>query len=86
MIAAGTGRRGAEALAGRLADAVAETAAPQGAPLAVSVGIAVYGEDAWDADGLVGAADESALAARAAGVRVSTGDDPPPPAGPRLVG
>ncbi len=86
VIATGTGRRGAEALAGRLGDAVAATAAPQGAPLAVSIGIAVYGEDAWDADGLVAAADESALAARAAGVRMSSGEDPPPPAGPRLVG
>lgn len=84
VIAAGSGRRGAEALAERLAAAVAAVAAPHGSPLAISVGIAVYGEDAWDAEGLIGAADEAALAARASGARPpGRGGEPPP--GPRLV-
>jgi len=85
VIAAGAARRGAEALAARLAEAVSAAAAPHGAPLRISVGIAVYGEDAWDAEALIAAADEAGLAARAAGARTAGGEDSPP-SGPRLVG
>lgn len=85
VIATGTGRRGAETLAGRLATAVAAVGAPHGSPLTITVGIAVYGEDAWDAETLIAAADESALAARASGERPRGDRDGPPP-GPRLVG
>jgi len=85
VIAAGAARRGAEALAARLAEAVSAAAAPHGAPLRISVGIAVYGEDAWDAEALIAAADEAGLAARASGARTAGGDDSPP-TGPRLVG
>lgn len=85
VIAAGAARRGAEALAERLAAAVSAAAAPHGSPLRISVGIAVYGEDAWDAEALIAAADEAGLAARASGARGTGGEDSPP-AGPRLVG
>jgi len=85
VIAAGAARRGAEALAARLAEAVSAAAAPHGSPLGISVGIAVYGEDAWDAETLIAAADEAGLAARASGTHAGGAGDEPP-AGPRLVG
>lgn len=84
VIAAGAARRGAEALAERLEEAVSAAAAPYGSPLRITVGIAVYGEDAWDAEALIAAADEAGLAARASGARTGGGGEPP--TGPRLVG
>jgi GGDEF domain-containing protein len=59
------------ALGQRLADAVAAAAFHHGAPLAVSIGLAVSPDDALDADTLAAHADEGLFAARAAGVRLA---------------
>lgn len=64
------GRGRAEALARRLADAVAAIQAPHGAPLCVSVGLAVHPDDGRDAGSLCAYAEEAMLAARAAGITV----------------
>jgi GGDEF domain-containing protein len=65
-----TGRPGAQALAERIADAVAAVEPWGGAPLGVSIGIAVLGEDGDDAPGLLEAAEEDRFAASARGVSV----------------
>jgi GGDEF domain-containing protein len=67
VVAAELGASGGRALAERLADAVAAAAAPKGAPLSVSVGIAAAPADGTDLDDLVARADEALFAARAAG-------------------
>jgi len=59
------------ALGQRLADAVADAAFHRGAPLAISIGLAVSPDDALDADMLAAHADEGLFAARAAGVRLA---------------
>jgi GGDEF domain-containing protein len=59
------------ALGQRLADAVAAAAFHHGAPLAISIGLAVSPDDALDADMLAAHADEGLFAARAAGVRLA---------------
>jgi len=59
------------ALGQRLADAVSSAAAHHGAPLALSIGLAVAPVDAIDADMLAAHADEGLFAARAAGVRLA---------------
>jgi GGDEF domain-containing protein len=59
------------ALGQRLADAVAAAAYHQGAPLALSIGLAVAPDDALDAEMLAAHADEGLFAARAAGVRLA---------------
>jgi GGDEF domain-containing protein len=59
------------ALGQRLADAVAAAAFHQGAPLALSIGLAVAPDDALDAEMLAAHADEGLFAARAAGVRLA---------------
>ena len=59
------------ALGQRLADAVSAAAFHHGAPLAVSIGLAVAPHDAMDADMLSAHADEGLFAARAAGVRLA---------------
>jgi GGDEF domain-containing protein len=59
------------ALGQRLADAVAAAAFHHGAPLSVSIGLAVSPDDALDADTLAAHADEGLYAARAAGVRLA---------------
>ena len=61
----------ARLLGERLGDAVARAASLHGAPLTVSIGIAVCPDDATDPDGLVAHADEGVFAARAAGVRLA---------------
>jgi GGDEF domain-containing protein len=68
VVAAELGSSGGRALAERLADAVAAAAAPKGAPLSVSIGIAAAPADGTDADALAVHADEALFAARAAGV------------------
>jgi GGDEF domain-containing protein len=80
IIARETARAGAMALGGRIAEAVEEAPAWRGAPLAVSVGVAVLGEDGPDAARLIEAAEEARFAAAATGVRVmpqSDGETPP---------
>jgi GGDEF domain-containing protein len=59
------------ALGQRLADAVSTAAFHHGAPLAMSIGLAVAPDDAIDADMLAAHADEGLFAARAAGVRLA---------------
>jgi GGDEF domain-containing protein len=67
VVASELGASGGRALAERLADAVAAAAAPKGAPLSVSVGIAAAPADGTDLDDLAARADEALFAARAAG-------------------
>ena len=59
------------ALGQRLADAVAAAAFHHGAPLSLSIGLAVAPDDALDAEMLAAHADEGLFAARAAGVRLA---------------
>jgi GGDEF domain-containing protein len=59
------------ALGQRLAGAVAAAAFHHGAPLALSIGLAVAPDDALDAEMLAAHADEGLFAARAAGVRLA---------------
>jgi GGDEF domain-containing protein len=59
------------ALGQRLADGVSAAAFHHGAPLSVSIGLAVSPDDALDADTLAAHADEGLFAARAAGVRLA---------------
>ncbi|HUO73552.1 MAG TPA: diguanylate cyclase [Solirubrobacteraceae bacterium] len=73
IIARDTGRAGAQALAERAVSAVRAVRAWRGAPMTVSVGIAVLGEDGRDSDGLAEAADEARWAAAAAGTSVDSG-------------
>jgi GGDEF domain-containing protein len=68
IIARTTGRPGARALGARIASAVHEAGPWRGAPLTVGIGIAILGEDAHDAVGLIEAADEWTFAAMSAGV------------------
>ena len=70
IIARGTGRSGAEALAERIACAVAEAGPWRGAPLGISVGVAALGEDGPDGASLRDAAEEGRFAAAARGVSV----------------
>ncbi len=87
VIAPDTARPGAKALAERMADSVREAEPWRGAPLVVSVGVAVLGPDGSDASALIDAAEEAKFAASASGVTVV--DDPgrgePGGSGPRLV-
>jgi GGDEF domain-containing protein len=85
IIARDTGRAGAQALAGRIATLVREAPEWRGAPLAVTVGIAVLGEDGGDPDSLIDAAEETRFAAAASGVGVIAEGQPPsePPSDPR---
>jgi len=83
VIAPDVGRSGASALATRVAAAIELAASSRGAPLTASVGVALYPDDGRDTASLTGQAEESALAARAAGVRVVGGHSGSP--GPRLV-
>jgi GGDEF domain-containing protein len=59
------------ALGQRVAEAVSTAAFHHGAPLALSIGLAVAPDDAIDAEMLAAHADEGLFAARAAGVRLA---------------
>ena len=80
VIARDTGRPGAQALAERIAATV--RAAPQwrGAPLSVTIGIAVVGEDGHDAPSLIEVAEESRFAAAASGIEIVPPGPPAPEA------
>lgn len=90
VIAPAVGRAGAIALAERIAAGVEHGEHWRGAPLAATIGFAVYGEDGRDAGTLIDRAEEAMLAASAAGVRIGEavpspdGDEGGAP-GPRLV-
>jgi GGDEF domain-containing protein len=70
IIARDTSRLGAQTLGERIAGAVHAAEPWRGAPLALSVGVAVFGEDGRDVASLVDAAEESRFAAAASGVAV----------------
>jgi GGDEF domain-containing protein len=89
VIARDTARHGAHSLGDRIVGAVQATHRWRGAPLGVSVGLAVLGEDGRDAEALIVAAEEAMFAAAAHGTGVSgepPSSGPEGPAGPRLVG
>jgi GGDEF domain-containing protein len=89
IIARDTGRAGAQALAARTAGSVRMAQAWRGAPLTVSIGLAVLGEDGADSEELIDSAEQARLAAAAEGVGVfrdGPRDEPvldePPMSGP----
>ncbi len=90
IIARDTGRAGAHALGTRIASSVPAEETWRGAPLTVSVGLAVLGEDGYNAAALISAAEQTRFAAEASGIGiVSDGDEDggfePPDSGPSLV-
>ena len=85
IIARDTARAGAQALAARTAGSVRMAQAWRGAPLTVSIGVAVLGEDGSDSEELIDSAEQSRLAAAAEGVGVHRGGpraEPPLDGGP----
>jgi GGDEF domain-containing protein len=70
VIARATARVGAQALGERIAEAVREAEPWRGAPLTVSVGVAVLGEDGQDRESMLEAAEENRFAAAAQGVSI----------------
>lgn len=75
IIARDTGFGDARALGERIASAVRSTEPWRGAPLAASVGVAVFGEDGRTSEELIDAAEEARLAAQAAGVQLRGTDE-----------
>jgi GGDEF domain-containing protein len=73
IIGRGVVRAGAEALASQIG-AEAEAVTWRGAPVGVSVGVAVVGEDGLDAAALVDAAERERFAAQASGITVTRSD------------
>ncbi|MFZ0976646.1 MAG: hypothetical protein WAN22_30780 [Solirubrobacteraceae bacterium] len=90
IIARDTGRAGAQALGSRIVMAVPSEESWGRAPLTVSVGLAVLGEDGHNAASLIDAAEQMRFAAEASGIGIVTdtlgedGSEPPTP-GPSLV-
>ena len=75
IIARDTGRPGAQALGSRIVTAVPSGEYWSGAPLTVSVGLAVLGEDGHNAAALIDAAEQMRFAAEASGIGI-VADDP----------
>jgi GGDEF domain-containing protein len=91
IIARDTGRAGAQALGSRIATTVPGEGRWRGAPLTVSVGLAVLGEDGHNAAALIDAAEQTRFAAEASGIGIVGEDGPaggmePPPDSPSLAG
>lgn len=91
IIARDTGRAGAQALGWRIAANVPAEGSWRGAPLTVSVGLAVLGEDGHNAASLIEAAEQTRFAAEASGIGLVTDPDgdgslEPPEPGPGLAG
>jgi GGDEF domain-containing protein len=90
IIARDTGRAGAQALGSRIASSVPAEESWRGAPLTVSVGVAVLGEDGYNAAALIDAAEQMRFAAEASGIGIlveaddDEGAEPPEP-GPSPV-
>jgi GGDEF domain-containing protein len=88
IIARDTGRAGAQALGSRIVTAVPTEQSWRGAPLTVSVGLAVLGEDGHNAAALIEAAEQMRFAAEASGIGIVTeqsgdgGSEPPSPGPP----
>jgi GGDEF domain-containing protein len=76
VVARDTMRAGAQSLGGRIAGAVQAAEPWRGAPLTVSVGVAVLGEDGQDREALMGAAEQDRFAAAASGTAVNGGVGP----------
>jgi GGDEF domain-containing protein len=74
IIARDTGRAGAQALGSRIAENVPSEGSWRGAPLTVSVGLAVLGEDGHDASSLIEAAEQTRFAAEASGIGIVAGE------------
>jgi GGDEF domain-containing protein len=72
IIARDTGRAGAQALGSRIVTAVPAEESWRGAPLTVSVGLAVLGEDGHNAATLIDAAEQMRFAAEASGIGIIT--------------
>lgn len=70
IIARDTGRAGAQALGSRIATSVPAEESWRGAPLTVSVGLAVLGEDGYNAAALIDAAEQMRFAAEASGIGI----------------
>ncbi len=68
LLASDLGEGGGRSLAERVADAVAGTAQDHGAPLTVSIGVAVAPGDGVEAEALMARAQRGLFASRAAGV------------------
>jgi GGDEF domain-containing protein len=91
IIARDTGRAGAQALGSRIVMSVPAAESWRGAPLTVSVGLAVLGEDGYNAAALIDAAEQMRFAAQASGIGIvgeadeDRGVEPPEP-GPSLAG
>jgi GGDEF domain-containing protein len=86
IIARDTGRAGAQALAARTAGSVRMAQARRGAPLTVTIGLAVLGEDGSGSEELIDSAEQARLAAVADGMGVHRGgarDEPPVSGGPQ---
>jgi GGDEF domain-containing protein len=79
IIARDTGRHAAHALAARMVAAVVAAPPWRGAPLAVTVGFAVLGEDGAEVEALLEAAEEARFAAAATGTGVIPIHEPPLP-------
>jgi GGDEF domain-containing protein len=79
IIARDTGRHAAHALAARMVAAVGAAPPWRGAPLAVTVGFSVLGEDGAEVEALLEAAEEARFAAAATGTGVSPIDELPLP-------
>jgi GGDEF domain-containing protein len=73
IVARDTMRVGAQALGGRIAGAVQAAEPWRGAPLTVTVGVAVLGEDGQDREALMDAAEQDRFAAAASGTPVLRG-------------
>ncbi len=76
IIARDTGRLGAQALAARVAGAVGGMQPWRGAPMNVSVGLALLRDDGHDGDTLIEAAEEARFAASASGAGFAAGTEP----------
>jgi GGDEF domain-containing protein len=74
IIARDTGRAGAQALGSRIAMSVPDEESWRGAPLMVSVGVAVLGEDGHNAASLIDAAEQTRFAAEASGIGILGGE------------
>ncbi len=70
IIARETGRPGAQALGTRIADAVRREQPWRGAPMTVTVGVSVLGEDGRDTDTLIEAAEQARFVASASGIEI----------------
>ncbi len=91
IIARDTGRAGAQALGSRIVTTVPAEESWRGAPLTVSVGLAVLGEDGHNAAALIDVAEQMRFAAEASGIGIVTREpgeenQEGPGSGPGLAG